>query len=150
MVAWWHHQMETFFRVTGHSAGNSPVTRNFGVFFDLRLNTRLSKQSWGSWFESLSRPLWRHSDVAMAKIIPFVPSSGILCIHSAVAYGSHIFSIVTLDFYTKIYLSSLLCVLTCRPMGDAGAILNYMSRIAVLYISYKTVLWWMPHDLNDN
>ena len=30
------------------------------VFFDLRLNKRLSKQSWGWWFETLSRPLWRH------------------------------------------------------------------------------------------
>ena len=29
-------------------------------FFDLRLNNRLSKQSWGWWFETLSGPLWRH------------------------------------------------------------------------------------------
>ena len=26
----------------------------------LRLNKQLSKQSWGWWFETLSRPLWRH------------------------------------------------------------------------------------------
>ena len=26
----------------------------------LRLNKRLSKQSWDWWFETLSRPLWRH------------------------------------------------------------------------------------------
>ena len=31
-------------------------------FFDLRLNKRLSKQSWGWWFETQSRPLWRHSN----------------------------------------------------------------------------------------
>ena len=31
-------------------------------FFDLRLNERLSKQSWGWWFETPSRPLWRHSN----------------------------------------------------------------------------------------
>ena len=37
-----------------------PVTRSFGVFFDLRLNKRLNKQSWGWWFETLSRPSWRH------------------------------------------------------------------------------------------
>ena len=37
-----------------------PVTRSFDVFFDLRLNKRLSKQSWGWWFETPSRPLWRH------------------------------------------------------------------------------------------
>ena len=58
------------FRVTGLCAGNSPitgkfptqrpVTRSFGVFFDLRLNKRLSKQSWGWWFETPSGSLWRH------------------------------------------------------------------------------------------
>ena len=57
------------FRVTGHLCGEftgpgefptqRPVTRSFGVFFDLRLNKRLSKQSWGWWFETLSCPLWR-------------------------------------------------------------------------------------------
>ena len=36
------------------------MTRNFDVFFDLRLNKALSKQSWGCWFKTLSRPLWRH------------------------------------------------------------------------------------------
>ena len=48
--------METFSVLLAISAGNSPVpgefptqrpvTRSFGVFFDLRLNKRLSKQSW--------------------------------------------------------------------------------------------------------
>ena len=28
-------------------------------FFDIRLNKRLCKQSWGWWFETLSRLLWR-------------------------------------------------------------------------------------------
>ena len=36
-----------------------PVTRSFDVFFDLRLNKRLSKQPWGWWFETLSWSLWR-------------------------------------------------------------------------------------------
>ena len=40
-----------------------PVTRNFDVFFDLRLNKRLSKQSWGWWFETPSHSLWRHCNV---------------------------------------------------------------------------------------
>ena len=68
--AWWRHQMETFSALLVICAGNSPVpgefpaqrpvTRSFDVFFDLRLNKRLSKQSWGWWFETLSPPLWRH------------------------------------------------------------------------------------------
>ena len=69
-ITWWLHQMETFSALLAICAGNSPVpgefptqrpvTRSFDVFFDLRLNKRLSKQSWGWWFETLSRPLRRH------------------------------------------------------------------------------------------
>ena len=57
------------FRVTGPLCGEftgpgefhaqRPVTRSFDVFFDLRLNKRLSKQPWGRWFETPSWPLWR-------------------------------------------------------------------------------------------
>ena len=69
-VTWWRHEMETFSALLAIFAGNSPVpgelsaqrpvTRSFVIFFDLRLNKRLSKQSWGWWFETLSRPLWCH------------------------------------------------------------------------------------------
>ena len=65
--------METFSASLAIWAGNSPVpgefptqrpvTRSFDVFFDLRQNKQLSKQSWGWWFETLSRPLWRHRNV---------------------------------------------------------------------------------------
>ena len=41
-----------------------PVTRSFDIFFDLRLNKPLSKQSWDWWFETLSRSLWRHRNDA--------------------------------------------------------------------------------------
>ena len=45
---------------------NSPQkasdTELWFFFFDLRLNKRLSKQSWGWWFETLPRPLWRHNN----------------------------------------------------------------------------------------
>ena len=71
--SWWRHQMETLYALLALCAGNSPVTsefpsqrpvtRSFGVFFDLRLNKRLSKQSWGRWFETPWRSLWRHCNV---------------------------------------------------------------------------------------
>ena len=48
------------FRVTGHLCGEFTGHRNFDVFFDLRLNKRLSKQSRGWWFETPVCPLWRH------------------------------------------------------------------------------------------
>ena len=75
--SWWRHQMETFAALLAICAGNSPVpgefptqrpvTRSFDVFFDLRLNKRLSKQSWGWWFETLSHPLWRHRNVTQKE-----------------------------------------------------------------------------------
>ena len=49
--------------VTGESSSQRPVTRSFAVFFDLRLNKRLGKHSWGWWFDTPSHPLWRHCDV---------------------------------------------------------------------------------------
>ena len=45
------------------------VTRSFDNFFDLRLNKRLSKQSWSWWFETPSCPLWRHCNVYMKSAI---------------------------------------------------------------------------------
>ena len=50
--------------VNGEFPAQRPVTRSFDVFFDLRLNKRLSKQSWGWWFETQSRPLWRHRNAS--------------------------------------------------------------------------------------
>ena len=56
-------------------AGNSTVpaqrqvTRSFDVFFDLRLNKRFNKQSWGWWFETLSHPLWRHRNAYYASAL---------------------------------------------------------------------------------
>ena len=57
------------FRVTGPLCGEftgpgefptqRPVTRSLDVFFDLRLNKRLSKPPWGWWFETPSWSLWR-------------------------------------------------------------------------------------------
>ena len=46
--------------VTGEFTSQKPVTRSFDSLFDLRLNKRLSKQSWGWWFETTSGSLWRH------------------------------------------------------------------------------------------
>ena len=80
------HQMETFSALLAICTGNSPVpgefhaqrpvTRSFDVFFDLRLNKRLSKQSWGWWFETLSCPLWRHWNeeaiLAQSKLVYFM------------------------------------------------------------------------------
>ena len=67
---WWRHQMETFSALLAFCAGYSavpgefpaqrPVTRSCEVFFDLRPNKPLSKQSWGWWSGTPSSSLWRH------------------------------------------------------------------------------------------
>ena len=41
--------------VTGEFSSQRPVTRSIDVFFDIRLNKRLSKQSSPQWFETPSR-----------------------------------------------------------------------------------------------
>ena len=91
--SWWRHQMETFSALLAICAGNSPVpgefptqrpvTRRFGVFFDLRLNKRLNKQPRGWWFETPSRSLWRHSNGMFSIDVahPSCPCAG--CAHQA-------------------------------------------------------------------
>ena len=58
---------------TGHQwmpPSQRPVTRSIDVFFDLRLNKWLSKQSICRWFEMQSRPLWCHCNVKLQKKHP--------------------------------------------------------------------------------
>ena len=45
--------------VTGEFPSQRPAPRSFDVFFDLRLNKRLSKQSRCRWNETQLRSLWR-------------------------------------------------------------------------------------------
>ena len=68
---------KNIFRVTGHLCGEftglrwipaqRPVTRGVYVFFDLRLDGRLSKHSWGWWLETPSCTLWGQSNVMAYK-----------------------------------------------------------------------------------
>ena len=73
--SWWHHQMETFLAllalcernppVTGGFPSQRPVTRSFDIFSDLHLNKRASKQLRRRWFQTPSRPLWRHFNTTL-------------------------------------------------------------------------------------
>ena len=67
--------------VTGEFPSQRPVTWSFDVFFDMRLNKRLSKQSWGWWFETPSHPLWRHCNEAPVRRKAF-PCNDII-VHSS-------------------------------------------------------------------
>ena len=70
IYTWWRHQIETISALLALCVGNSPVTgefpsqrpvtRGFDIFFDLRPNKPLSKQSRRCWFETPACSLWRH------------------------------------------------------------------------------------------
>ena len=75
--------------VTGESPAQRPVTWSFGVFFDLRLTRRLSKQWWGWWFETPACPLWRHrydSGITAAVIEPLRLIDMVIWVHSGVCH----------------------------------------------------------------
>ena len=69
-ISWWRHLIKTFPVLLALRTGNSPVTdefpsqrpvtQSFEVFFNLRLNKRLCKQSRRWWFQTSWRSLSRH------------------------------------------------------------------------------------------
>ena len=118
-MTWCRHQMETFSAFLAICAGISPVTgefptqrpvmRGYAVFFDLCLDKRFSKQSWGYGFDTPSRPLWRHcndmiwwiaysflkfamgstlSELGRVPIIYFLPCH-LLMLHHSVQHNLH-------------------------------------------------------------
>ena len=72
-AARWRHQMESFSvsialcawnsPVTGEFLSQRPVMRSLDVAFNMCLNKRLSKQSWGWRFYMPSCSLWRHTAI---------------------------------------------------------------------------------------
>ena len=82
--------METFSALLALCADNSPVygefpaqrpmTQSFDVFFDLRLIKQLSKHLRDWWFETLSRPLWRHCNVDKTTHCAVVTDTGFLAV----------------------------------------------------------------------
>ena len=86
------------FRVTGPLCGEftghgefpaqRPVTQSFDDFFDKGLHERLSKQSWGWWFETPSHPLWRHrNDVDCNNSLLRGQSITCHCVHDVMCEG---------------------------------------------------------------
>ena len=78
--ALWHDDVIEWKKipVIGHLCGEFtghrwiPLTKasdaELWSFFKLRLNKRLSKQWWGWWFETPSRPLWRHCNEDLTHV----------------------------------------------------------------------------------
>ena len=91
--------------VPGEFLTQRPVTRSFDVFFDLRLNKRLSKQSRGWWLETPSRPLWRHRNVWFENLFYNWPYVGVKLLN---LYYTHALSFIlrySIDQLYKRYYS---------------------------------------------
>ena len=115
-TTWWRHEMETFSALLAICAGNSPVigefltqrpvTRSSGVFFDLRLYKRLSKQSLGWWFETPSRPLWRHGKEKkniqnISRTIFWYPFASMYTLNIPDAWRVHQVFCICIDMFSK-------------------------------------------------
>ena len=144
--------METFSALLAICAGNSPVpgeypaqrpvTPSFDVFFDLRLNKWLSKQSWGWWFETPSHPLWRYRNGKSYIINQLVKSSprqnGR---HFADDSFNFIFANKSLAFWLKFHWSLFLGIqFTIPTIGvDNGLATN--MREAITITNADSILW---------
>ena len=123
------------FRVTGPLCGEftgpsefptqRPVTRSFAVYFDLRLNKRLCKQSWGWWFETLLCPLWRHSNgrrVASDTLVIISAHNGLLLDRrQAITWSSA-------AYMCQWTGSSLVQIMACRYLNQSCVIINWTLR----------------------
>ena len=121
--------METFSALLAICAGNSPVhgefpaqrpvTRSFDVFFDVRPNKQLSKQSWGWWSETLSPSLWRHRNVTNRHNECSMIMSTVCCVVLCCGYiltpwwFSMIFAPIHQDWFIGVGTIIILALLIC-------------------------------------
>ena len=127
------------FRVTGPLCGEftgpgefptqRPVTRSFDVFFDLRLNKRLSKQPWGWWFETLSWSLWRHRNGLV----------GFMRVESTGSRWSPL---------TKGQWLELWCFLCCQHDQTVVQTVELLGSL-VLYVWFKMLCAPLPYSFWD-
>ena len=107
MMTSWHGNI---FRVTSPMCGEFTgdrwilrtklVTRSFDVIFDLRLNKQLSKQWWGWWFDTTSRPWWSYVKIFCNCIVNMVNNRSFPCwsvtlidwLHYVVVYATKVFT----------------------------------------------------------
>ena len=96
VIKWKHFTRYWPFGRKNHQS--PPVAQIFDVFFDLRINKRLSKQSRRRWIET--RSLWRHWNVFRMKFILFADSFSCLAfvVGFGVRQGVDLWSAVSLIF----------------------------------------------------
>ena len=138
--AWWRHQMETFSALLALCAGNSPVpgefptqkpvTRSFDVFFDLRLNKLLSKQSLGWWFETLSPPFWRQCN--------------------GLRWPDPAFSIHLLQDRTKEGVRKRTCVILRTASANLLNLIDFFFFLVIRDIYFMFNVWYLSNRISSN
>ena len=126
--------------VPGEFPAQGPVTRSFDVFFDLCLNKRLSKQSWGWWFETLSCSLWRHRNDwyhinYLSVCISFTPQLNYIMYFPSMfcfIFSTHLLSFCALMTYLFLYISPQLYIL------DWGSYIMYQELKTFCYVSTQS------------
>ena len=147
-ISWWRLQMETFSAllvlcarnspVTGEFPSQRPVTRSFGVFFDLHLNKRLSKQSWDWWFETPLWSLWRHCNAGLEWQYNNNHTGHKHPAHRKLSTDKHRFS----DPLLRHQLISVLCWVT-YPCPNSTAV-----PVKVIYHHWKSLLYLYDVELH--
>ena len=153
-MTWWRHQMETFSALLAICAGNSPVpgefpaqrpvTRSFDAFFDLRLNQRLSTQSWGWWFETLPRPSWRHCN----EILWNLTILGVLIQAGHYSYISAVFRrgqywLLGYCRCLRLFVWLCSCVCTCDNSELVRAITHHLLKLGLPNFGQKCETPWL-------
>ena len=88
-----------------------PVTRSFDVFFDLRLNKRVSKQPWGCWFETPSWSLWRqYNDI---QYIPRIMHAVCALLYLLILPLYFSITLLAVGHSTGTYVDNTVCHRTC-------------------------------------
>ena len=123
--------------VTGEFPWQRPVTRSCDVFFDLSLNKWLNKPSRRWWFETTSRPLWRHCNGILWCLV----RNGHNVEHIIITYISK----VTLYNEILVIVGNGLVPTGSKPLAEP--MLTYHQWISVAFISrYQSMIRvWTLH-----
>ena len=135
----WH---DVIFRVLALCEGNPPVagvfpsqrpvTRSIGVFFDVRLNKRLSKQSGSRWFETSWCSIWRHYD-----------DSNLIYRHSRTL--ARVATVTCWLYPNKFYLNlSYLNLLRSTAKTQLRVTFQIKLPLTVIHLFFMSIKHWSP------
>ena len=137
--------------VTGEFPAKRPVTGIFDIFFDLRLNERWCKQSWGWWFETPLHPLWRHcNDHSSVRGCVYHRFESYLCNRfQCVAYDSVESSLGSIQWGAPqgSILGPLFFLLHINDLSYAGnyIFLQYLLMILIYFSEEMMFHHWHTH-----